>query len=543
MALRWDPLLVRELARELDGALGGAHVRALRLDGASRRLVVLLREATLDWSLHPSRGHPLLLPAQPPGPGDLPLPARVRRVRAEEDERVILFELLPARGGPPRDLVVELLGNQWNALVVERPSGTIRHVLVRRSAPRIARVGSPYAPPPASAREGASAPVPLSRWLEVLEPVPPPDRRRALVTWLAWTSPLNASALVDGDPDPARALAVGHALWASLVCGRSPVAPVLRDGGQPYPWALPGAGGRSFPTLMEALRALAQDAPVDAGTAGPLPDPLLAALEAACDAGLRRVTRLQAELETLEDADTLRAQADLLLARLQHVPSGAGRAVVEGFTGDEVTLELDPALSPRANAEVLYERANRVARARERLPDLVRQAERRAAALAALLERARSGRATAEELRAALPAREEVAATDPARPLPYRVFRSSGGLEIRVGRGARFNDELTFRHAAPGDVWLHARHAAGAHVVLRWGKPGNPPHRDLEEAAALAALHSKARTSAVVPVDWTLRKHVRKPRGSPPGTVVPDRVKTVMARPDEKLLERLAAPA
>ncbi|NJD18240.1 MAG: DUF814 domain-containing protein [Gemmatimonadetes bacterium] len=209
-----------------------------------------------------------------------------------------------------------------------------------------------------------------------------------------------------------------------------------------------------------------------------------------------------------------------------------------------MTLELDPTLSPQANAEALYERAARVARARERLPILLGEAGRRAAALGVLLERARSGEATSDEIRAALPLRRPVGtptgSADREKPLPYRVFRSSGGLEIRVGRGARFNDELTFRHAAPGDVWLHARHAAGAHVVLRWGKPGNPPHRDLEEAAALAALHSKARTSRVVPVDWTLRRHVRKPRGSPPGTEVPARVKPVLARPDATLLEKLA---
>jgi predicted ribosome quality control (RQC) complex YloA/Tae2 family protein len=38
-----------------------------------------------------------------------------------------------------------------------------------------------------------------------------------------------------------------------------------------------------------------------------------------------------------------------------------------------------------------------------------------------------------------------------------------------VGRTGRANDELTFHHAAPDDVWLHARDAAGAHVILRWG--------------------------------------------------------------------------
>ena len=123
--------------------------------------------------------------------------------------------------------------------------------------------------------------------------------------------------------------------------------------------------------------------------------------------------------------------------------------------------------------------------------------------------------------------------------LPYRVYRTSGGLEVRVGRGSTANDDLTFRHSRPDDVWLHARDSAGAHVILRWEGQGAPPARDLQEAAVLAALHSKARTSGSVPVDWTLRKHVRKPRKSPPGSVVPDRVKTVFVEPNPTLPDRL----
>ena len=112
-----------------------------------------------------------------------------------------------------------------------------------------------------------------------------------------------------------------------------------------------------------------------------------------------------------------------------------------------------------------------------------------------------------------------------------------------MGRGARGNDDLTFRHSSPGDVWLHAREAAGAHVVLRWTGPGNPPARDLEEAAILAALHSKGRTSGSVPVDWTFRRHVRKPRKAPPGRVVPERVRTLCVEPDPEVAERLASRA
>ncbi|MDH3224825.1 MAG: NFACT RNA binding domain-containing protein, partial [Gemmatimonadota bacterium] len=122
---------------------------------------------------------------------------------------------------------------------------------------------------------------------------------------------------------------------------------------------------------------------------------------------------------------------------------------------------------------------------------------------------------------------------------PFRRYRSSGGLEIWVGRNSRRNDELTFRHSRPGDVWLHARHASGAHVVLRWDKDERPPRRDLEEAAVLAALHSRARGSGHVPVDWTRRRYVRKAKGAPAGTVRIERHETVFVTPDPDLEEAL----
>jgi predicted ribosome quality control (RQC) complex YloA/Tae2 family protein len=40
-------------------------------------------------------------------------------------------------------------------------------------------------------------------------------------------------------------------------------------------------------------------------------------------------------------------------------------------------------------------------------------------------------------------------------------------------------------------------------------------------------------------VDWTRRKHVRKPRAAPPGAVIPQRVKTLFVEPDAAFEERL----
>ena len=187
----------------------------------------------------------------------------------------------------------------------------------------------------------------------------------------------------------------------------------------------------------------------------------------------------------------------------------------------------------------LYDRAARIERAAERLPGLIEEAEAALADIEALRERARNGELDREELEAALPARTTTTTGDDAPALPYRRYRSSGGLEIRVGRGAKRNADLTFHHARPDDIWMHATQVPGAHVVLRWDGDGAPPARDLAEAATLAALHSGARTSGSVPVAWTRRKYVRKPRKAPPGSVVPDRVQTLFVRPDRRLEERL----
>jgi hypothetical protein len=464
-------------------------------------------------------------------------------VRSPADERILVFELLPTRGRSFRNLIVELLGTRWNVVVAEGPEQRIRHVLVRREAPHPLHAGASYEAPTVPPREGVDGFLTADRWREILSGTPPADRRRALISSVAWTSPLNADALLRPDLPPHEALREGYALWRTLASGTSAARPALLElakARQPYPWSLPGITGRPFGSLLEALEVWSLDRSRSAAAAAALPPELVGALERALDQARRRVTSLVAELESVDEPDTLRAVGDLLLARLHEVPSGTDRVVLADFEGHPVSIPLDPTRAAHENAHAYYDRAARAKRARARLPGMIREADRAALELETLLDRARRGAASAGEIRSALPFDARRPAQGAAEAsLPYRTYRSSGGLEIRVGRGARHNDDLTFRHSAPDDIWLHARHAAGAHVILRWTGPGNPPARDLEEAAVLAAVHSRARTSGSAPVDWTRRKHVRKPRGSAPGAVVPQRVSTVFVQPDSERADGL----
>lgn len=517
--------------------------------------MLYFREGTLALRLHPEESGVALLDRAEPLPHARPLPAVLTGVSAAPDDRLLLLRFRRVRGRR-RDvlLAVELLPNQENAVVAEvAPDGDgpprIRHVLLRREGERPLHPGAPYARPPLSPREGADGSLTLGRWTELLRPLPPKERRGALLGGVAWSSSINAAALLgeavrSEGAEAERALEAGHALWLRLVAaaGGAPEPALLEIKGalQPYPLALPGVGSQPEAGLLDAF-ARAAEARGDAGAAL-VPGAWLDALEVHATRLGRRADRLRQELEEAPDPDAVRALGDLLLARYAEIPKGAEKVELEDFGGHVVEVRLDPALPVHENAARYYERAARAERARERLPALVRRARDEADRVAALLARARAGEADPQEVRATLPADRPTGSAqgEPGPSLPYRTYRSSGGLEIRVGKGSRANDDLTFHHSAPDDVWLHARHAAGAHVVLRWRGEGNPPARDLAEAAALAALHSRARGSASVPVDWTRRKHVRKPRKAPPGAVTVERAQTLFVEPDPGLEERLA---
>ena len=325
--------------------------------------------------------------------------------------------------------------------------------------------------------------------------------------------------------------------------GRPPTSALTLEcewGDQPYPIGLPGCGYRTSESLLQAV---AEARRADGSAAVLTPSAWTVALEKNLRQVQKKRSKLERELGGTPDPPSLRLQGDMILAHLHLVKKGAAEVTLPGFEGTSETIVLDPASSPQENAKGFYDRAGRAERARAQLPALIREAESRVAELSDLLERLRAGEVTAEEVRAVLPesGMGGGAPLSPGAALPYRRFWTSGGLEVRVGRGSKANDQLTFKHSSPNDIWLHARHSAGAHVVLRWSGGEAPPARDLEQAAILAALHSKARSSGSVPVDWTRRKYVRKPRKARPGSVQLDRAKTLFVEPDPSLLDRLKA--
>jgi predicted ribosome quality control (RQC) complex YloA/Tae2 family protein len=99
-----------------------------------------------------------------------------------------------------------------------------------------------------------------------------------------------------------------------------------------------------------------------------------------------------------------------------------------------------------------------------------------------------------------------------------------------VGKNSRQNEEITFRRAAPNDLWLHVRGVPGAHVIVKT-EGREVPEATLRQAAQLAAYYSQAQSSARVAVDYTERRYVRRIKGAGPGLVTYAQEKTIRVVP------------
>lgn len=263
--------------------------------------------------------------------------------------------------------------------------------------------------------------------------------------------------------------------------------------------------------------------------------------------------RREQDLAAAGTGDEHRRRAEALAAALHTVRAGQSCVeVADPRDGTPLVIDLEPTQSPAANLAALFHRARKAERGREVIAANLDRAREDAAALGAALAALAAlptaddeGLAALAAVQAWLPGRDDLApdggepagtrrragaGDEPARP--FRRYLIDGRWEAWVGRSSRENDELTHGAAHGQDLWLHAQGAAGSHVILRTGgRPDLVPPSVLAKAAALAALHSKARHSTLAPVVWTEKRYVRKPRQSPPGTAVCLRDRTLMVEP------------
>jgi len=266
----------------------------------------------------------------------------------------------------------------------------------------------------------------------------------------------------------------------------------------------------------------------------------------------RRAANRRVLLDKLSEASRraeehvrVRHEAETLAAFQTRIKPGSGSVDLPDVydPGRIVRITLDPAVPVRVEINRRFKLAGKLERSSAHTTRRTAEVQQQLEALESAVEHVETCGGFAEAMRAldrvtaTLPrvgehARRSEKAIERASRQLFRRFDLDPMWFVLVGRNDKENEALTFREAAPTDLWLHAQHVPGSHVVLKArGNPGRPPAHILEQAASIAAYYSRARHSSLVPVIYTLRKYVRKPRGAPRGQVACTREKSVMVAP------------
>lgn len=582
--MKFDSLALCAVVEELQAALPGARVSQV-LQPQADTLCLGFRRGRERFSLLLSAGasdcRAHLLDDLPPGPErsfpfgtllrKLLVSAEVTALQQVAFDRILHLELQGTdRLGSCRRwcLLGEFMGKHSNLLVIDEEEmivACLKPVTHRVNRYREVLPGRPYVgPPQGGKRDGLRLSEEDYRalWPPEGSAVPLKAAFRAGCLGISddfWRLLCLRAGL---DPEATSAHLPPEAadrLWGAWQSLRAAVEagawqPTLyRDaGGEPrqaYPFAgleqgLPGWTAEPVSSFNKALEILSA-----AERKRAQEEHLRQALRQRLAQALKQVQRRHADasaaLEKAGDPEEYQKKGELLLAHLSRILPGQEQVEVVDYYDPalaSLTIALDPHLDGPANAQRYFAAAARARRAREHLPARLAALEAEWTALERLQDQVEQA-ADGSALQQLEPAVEAVVgpsfiphAAPPRQeegwPRGLEKHLSTDGYEIVVAKNALHNEVLLSRIAAPTDLWFHVRGTGSSHVIVRTGgHPERVPPATLQEAALLAARHSPARHSSLVPVSYTQRKYVTKVKGAGAGRVTYRREKTLFVEP------------
>lgn len=267
---------------------------------------------------------------------------------------------------------------------------------------------------------------------------------------------------------------------------------------------------------------------------------LIRSVNTALDKMYLKKKRLSEDLLKAENSEDLRLYGELLTANIHLIKPGMKSVdVVNYYDGSTVTIPLDVKQSPAKNAQHYFKKYGK---AKTAVKEKQIQLEENDGEIK-YLESVLAFLENTDDVDEIESIRNELVETGYVRrrkqqggfkekkykPAPHR-YTLSNGMTVLVGKNNKENDYLTFNTAGNRDLWLHTKDIPGSHVIVQ-SSGQDLDEKAIFEAAAIAAYHSKARTSENVPVDYVPVKYVKKPAGAKPGMVIFTNNRTVWVNP------------
>ena len=212
---------------------------------------------------------------------------------------------------------------------------------------------------------------------------------------------------------------------------------------------------------------------------------------------------------------------DILAANMHLLKHGMDKITVFDFYNNcDITISLDPLLSPNDNLNFYYNRYNKGKRTETalnaRLLDI--KNEIKYFEEVKLFIEKETDFVGIEEIENELKfSGKKKIKLNKAKKRELLSFEYNG-FKIFVGRNNKENEEITFNRGTSRDIWLHIKDIPGSHVlIIREQKEVDED--TLLYAAKLAGEFSKANKGDKVTVDYCEKKFVKKIKNSKPGNV------------------------
>ncbi len=224
------------------------------------------------------------------------------------------------------------------------------------------------------------------------------------------------------------------------------------------------------------------------------------------------------QLKKEEKGDTYRHWGDLIMANLYNGKDfSPSIEVFDWEINSTETLELDPILTLKDNANKFYKRYNKSKKSIEKINEMLEENAVQCEYLEQTLYALEVAKTYAELLEIKSEILPIFQSGKKSAPSAIELLEKEIlGYKVYIGRNNKQNDYIVSKLSKDEDYWFHTQGCAGSHVLL---KCPDPSDELIFECAKLAKEYSSASLSSKVGVIYTKRKNLKKPPKTPLGYV------------------------
>ena len=559
--MAFDGITVASLQFELKQALEGGRISKIAQPEADELLLTVKgKDANYRLFISASASLPLLYLTQANKPSPLTAPGfcmllrkhigggRITAIKQPGLERILCFHIehLDEMGDLcHKKLIVELMGKHSNIIFCDendRIIDSIKHVSANMSSVREVLPGRTWFIPDTQSKEDPCT-ITQEAFIHHIQSKPVP-LSKAVYQSLTGISPILAEELCyragldsfrpSGAYTEDELAGLYMQLSAFMLAVQKGVfAPqIIYEKHEPkdytcFPYQIfLGYEAKTFTTVSEVLEQYYAEKNIVTRMRQKSAD-LRKTVQSTLERNQRKLILQQKQMKDTDKMEKYRIYGELIHTYGYTVPEGARSfEALNYYTNENVTVPLDPQLTPAENAKKYFDRYGKLKRTREALTTLLKETKDEIEHLDTILMSMDFAMTEADlsQIRQELYTSGYIKKHGgkhkkerfTSRPFHYV---SSDGYDIYVGKNNIQNEELTFKVATGNDWWFHAKGQPGSHVIVK-SRNEELPDRTFEEAAMLAAWYSKGRTAPKVDVDYIQKKHVKKVNGANPGFVI-----------------------